>query len=153
MKLKLFFVLSLIALFAGGCVSNKNSLPAPAVPSGTFGGQFRRVHTSSKSGLRDTLKANVLLVLNNTSGFTLTPQTTPSVVVAGHGGYVIESNYILFNDVAYQTAVSSGNSTGTTDKVHLTGTYQYYYDGNVFQMVNNSFLDTLSLQFDLKKQN
>lgn len=152
MKLKLFFVLALIALFAGGCVSNKNSLPAPAIPSGTFEGQFRRVHTSSKNGVRDTLKANVDLVLNKTSGFTLTPDNTPSVIVAGHGGYVIESNYILFNDLTYQTAVGSG-SIGTSDKVHLTGTYQYYYDGKVFQMVNNSFLDTLSLQFDLKKQN
>ncbi|GAC1313385.1 MAG: hypothetical protein NVSMB24_36560 [Mucilaginibacter sp.] len=152
MKLKLFFILAVIALFAGGCVSNKNSLPAPAIPAGTFAGQFRRVHTSSKTGLRDTLKTNVHLDLNKVSGFSLTPDNTPSVIVACHGGYVIESNYILFNDVTYQTVVGSGN-TSISDKVHLTGTYQYYYDGKVFQMVNNSFLDTLSLQFDLKKQN
>ncbi|MDB5130863.1 MAG: hypothetical protein JWR02_612 [Mucilaginibacter sp.] len=147
MKQKLFFVLALIAALAGGCVSNKNSAPAPAIPSGTFEGLFRRVHTSSKNGVRDTVKANVQLVLNKTSGFTLTPDNTTSIIVASHGGYVIESTYILFNDVTYQV------TTGTTDKVHLTGTYQYYYDGKVFQMANNSFLDTLSLQFDLKKQN
>jgi hypothetical protein len=149
MKLKLFFVLALIAVFAGGCVSNKNSAPAPAIPSGTFEGQFRRVHTSSKNGVRDTLKANVELVLNNTSGFTLTPDNTSHTIAAGHGGYVIESqsHLILFNDITYQV------TAGFTDRVHLTGTYQYYYDGKVFQMANNSFLDTLSLQFDLKKRN
>jgi hypothetical protein len=147
MKQKLFFVLALIAVLAGGCVSNKNSAPAPAIPSGAFTGLFRRVHTSAKTGMRDTLRANVRLLLDKTTGFTLTDDNISGIVAGGHGGYVIQSNYILFNDVTYQV------TAGYTDKVHLTGTYQYYYDGTVFQMVNNSFLDTLSLQYDLKREN
>jgi hypothetical protein len=147
MKQKIFFIVAFVAVITTACVSNKNSAPAPAIPSGTFAGQFRRVHTATKTGLRDTIKTSVKLTLDKTTGFTLTDDNITGVVAGGHGGYVIQSNYILFNDATYQ------GTSSYTDKVHLTGTYQYYYDGTVFQMVNNSFLDTLSLQFDLKKAN
>lgn len=134
-----------------GC--SKKQLPSAiqVVPEGTFAGLFRRVHISGKTGVRDTLKANVQLILDKTAGFSLTASNTSSVIVPSHGGYVIDSNYILFNDITYQVTASAT----PTDKVHLTGTYQFYYNVNnkVFQMVNNSFLDTLSLQFDLKKTN
>ncbi len=145
MKPFLFSVLAFATLLTTGCMSDKNSAPGPVIPSGTFTGQFRRVHTSAKTGVRDTAKANIQLVLDIKTGFTVTGDTS-TVIAGSHGGYAVDLNYILFNDVTYP-------ASGTPAKTHLSGAYQYYYDGTVFQMVNNSYLDTLSMQYDLKKVN
>ena len=145
MKSNLLYPLLVIVVFASGCFGNKNSAPAPAIPSGNFTGQFRRVHTSPRNGAMDTLKANLMLSLNVTTGFAVTGDTA-TVHAGSHGSYAIGSSYIEFSDVTFPP-------TGTPTKIHLSGVYQYYYDGTVFQMVANSYLDTISYQYDMKKVN
>jgi hypothetical protein len=144
MKRKLFYLLPLSLLFLAGCFGNKNSAPTPTLlPSGTFTGQFRRIHKTFRTGVTDTQKANIQLIMETATGFAVTGDT--STVQAGSKGsyYVGLNNYIQFVDNTFPP-------TGTPTKTHLNGLYQYYYDGSVFQMLATS-LDTLSLQYDLKK--
>jgi hypothetical protein len=142
MKSKLFYFLPLIIAFASGCLSNKNTTPVP-LPSGTFTGQFRRIHISQKTGVRDTQLASLQLVLNTATGFKVTGDTA-TVHAGSYGGYAIAQGYIQFNDLTYP-------ASGTPTKTHLEGTYLYYYDGSVFQMLYTTTPDTVSLQYDLKK--
>lgn len=143
MKFKLLYLFLLIIVLASGCLSNKSSAPVPAnIPQGTFTGQFRRIHTNLKTGLRDTALANLQLVLNTTNGFKVTGDTS-TLHAGSYGQCVLNQSYIQFYDVTYP-------ATGTPAKAHLNGVYQYYYDGTVFQMLNNP-ADTLSLQYDMKK--
>lgn len=144
MKLNLLPVCLLAILILSSCVGNKSAAPVP-VPAGNFTGEFRRVHIS-KTGVHDTLKANIQLSLDLTTGFAVTGDTL-TVHAGSHGGYAISANYIQFNDITYP-------KTGTPSKIHLNGAYEYYYDGSsVFQMVTSTLPDTLSFQYDLKKAN
>ncbi|MDB5009111.1 MAG: hypothetical protein JWQ84_870 [Mucilaginibacter sp.] len=141
MKPQLLYFSLLIVVFASGCIGNKNSAPAPLIPSGTFAGQFRRVHLNQTTGKRDTLSANIILTMNTTTGYAVTGDTT-KLHAGSHGAYAIASSYIQFNDLTY-------SASAPQTKIHLVGTYQYYYDGTIFQMAGNSALDTLSYQYDL----
>ena len=143
MKPKLLYALLILVVAASGCFTNK-SAPTP-IPAGTFTGEFRRVHVNLKTTVADTQKANITLNLDLTTGFAVTGDTS-TVHAGSHGGYSISSTYALFNDVTY-------SPTAKQTKVHLAGTYSYYYDGSTFQMVLNSAFDTLSYQYDLKKTN
>jgi hypothetical protein len=144
MKPRLLYALLFIIVLVSGCFNDKSALPAPT-PSGTFTGQFRRVHITQKTGLRDTLKANIQVDLNSTTGYKVTGDTS-TVHAGSYGTYSVNSSYIQFNDATLSPTIQPA-------KVHLAGIYQYYFDGTVFQMVYNTPLDTVSLQYDLKKVN
>jgi hypothetical protein len=137
-------VLLVTVLIASGCLSNKKAEPGP-VPAGIFKGQFTRLHASPGSTTIDTLKAAVVLTLNAGGTFTVTGDT--AVVHAGSKGKADfnTTDYIVsFDDDTYP-------KTGKPAKVHLSGLYQYLYQGNVFQMISNR--DTISLRYDLKRVN
>lgn len=144
MKLNLIYLLAFLVVLTSGCFSNKGSNPTPPVPAGSFAGQFRVVRT--KSGHRDTLKANINLDLSTVTGFKVYGDTS-TLHAGSNGNYAVSyNNFIQFADKTFPPS-------GVPVKFHLQGVYQYYYDGSTFQMVANSFLDTLSLQYDLKKVN
>jgi hypothetical protein len=144
MKLKLLYALPLLTLLAG-CMgsNNKNAAPVP-VPSGNFKGQFRAIHQNSKTGYHDTLKAILNLSLSTTTGFKVTGDTA-TVHAGSFGDYAMNSALVQFVDNTLPT-------TGKPAKIHLSGYYQYYYDGTVFQMLAAPS-DTLVYQYDLKKVN
>ncbi len=143
MSKKLLYLFSLLILLGLGCIKEPaNSIPATG-PSGTFAGQFRLLHRSTDKVPFDTTKSNLTITLNSgTNSFAVSGDTT-TVHAGSHGTYTISSPYINFTDQTYPKA-------GTPAKTHLSGLYQYYYDGTVFQLLSYS-VDTLSLQYDLKR--
>jgi hypothetical protein len=145
MKKKLTYVLPVLILavvFTSGCFKNAESNPTPA-PSGTFTGQFRLLHRKPGTTVIDTVKANIQLVIETGVGYKVLGDTL-TIHAGSKGHYAINSNTIGFQDDTFP-------ATGKPTKTHLSGYYQYYYDGtSVLQMVANS-ADTLSLQYDLKK--
>ncbi|MBK0378289.1 hypothetical protein [Mucilaginibacter segetis] len=144
MKKNLIYLFPILIAFGMGCTKSSNSSLKP-LPEGTFNGEFRLLHRSQGSTVIDTVKANIQLVLETGVGYKVLGDTS-TVHAGSKGHYGISDIYIAFQDDTYPT-------TGTPTKTHLSGTYQYYYDGSsVFQMVANSS-DTLSLQYDLKKVN
>ncbi|TWI95928.1 hypothetical protein JN11_04203 [Mucilaginibacter frigoritolerans] len=148
MKSKLLYSLFTVTILAlaSGCISNKNTPTPTNYPTGTFTGQFRLIRNNLTTGVHDTSSANIQLVLNATTGYSVTGDTS-TLQAGSHGAYAINSNYIDFQDATYP-------KTGTPTKTHLNGIYQYYYDGSsVFQMLTASPLDTLVLEYDLKKTN
>ncbi len=146
MKSKLLYLFLSVIVLASSCVGNK-ATPTPVnYPSGTFTGQFRLIRTNLNTGVHDTSLANIQLTMNLTTGFAVTGDTS-TVHAGSHGGYVINATYIDFQDVTYP-------KTGTPTKTHLSGDYEYYYDGSsILQMLAASPLDTVVLQYDMKKTN
>lgn len=146
MKSKLLYSLFSIALLASGCIGSKNTPTPTNYPSGTFTGQFRLIRNNLNTGKHDTSTANIQLTMNTTTGYQVTGDTS-TLHAGSHGAYAINSNYVQFQDVTLP-------KTGTPAKTHLNGNYQYYYDGSsVFQMLTASSLDTVVLEYDLKKSN
>lgn len=147
MKSKLLSLLLSVTILASGCFGNKTSSPTPTTyPSGTFAGQFSLIHTNTKTGVHDTSKANIILTMNTSTGFAVTGDTS-TVQAGSHGPYAINATYVDFQDATYP-------KTGTPIKTHLNGDYEYYYDGSsVLQLLAASPLDTVVLQYDLKKTN
>ena len=144
MKLKLLYALPFLMLLAG-CFSSSDKSAAPVpFPSGNFTGQFRAIHQNSKTGYHDTLKATLQLSLSTTTGYKVTGDTA-TVHAGSFGQYAMNHTLVQFVDSTLPT-------TGTPKKVHLSGYYQYYYDGTVFQMLAAPS-DTLVYQYDLKKVN
>ena len=142
MKNKLLYLLPLLAVFVTGCLKRTSDIPPTPALSGTFTGQFRLLHRSTNKVPFDTTKTNLTITLTSTGNYTVTGDT--SVVHAGSNGkYAASAPYINFVDKTYPIS-------GTPTKTHLNGIYQFYYDGSVFQMLAYS-LDTLALQYDLKK--
>jgi len=80
-----------------------------------------------------------------TTGFKVTGDTS-TVHAGSYGDYGVNSIYntVTFIDKTYP-------KTGIPTKAHLDGTYQYYYDGTVLQLLGNSALDTVSFQYNLTK--
>ncbi|WP_428330604.1 hypothetical protein [Mucilaginibacter sp.] len=148
MKLKFTYLMLLVIVFATACTKSKTAADLnPTSPSGTYAGQFRLIHIH-KDNTKDTLKANILLTMSLTTGFKVTGDTA-TVHAGSYGSYIIGlsgSNTITFVDKTYPT-------TGTPTKTHLNGQYNYYYDGTVLQMQAFGPLDTLALQYDLKRSN
>ena len=141
---RLIYILPVLVALSTGCLKSSQSLSAAAKPSGTFSGQFRLLHKKSNQLKFDTLKANIQLVLTDDINYQVLGDT--ATVHAGSKGTYgpgegLSAGLITFIDTTYP-------KTGTPSKTHLSGTYQYYYDGNKFQMVANS-ADTLSLQYEL----
>ena len=143
MKKKLLYLLPALALLAVGCLKTTSDIPKQALPAGKFTGQFRLLHRSTNTVPYDTLKCNLTVTIGG-SGNTYTVTGDTATLHAGSSGtYGISSPFISFVDNTYP-------KSGAPAKTHLNGVYQYYYDGTVFQMLAYS-IDTLSLQYDLKK--
>lgn len=143
---KIFYLFPLLLLSASGCL--KNSEPAPAStggPVGTFAGLFMYLHKHAKTGVIDTVKANVILSMQPTVGFKVTGDTS-TVHAGSYGTCIVNSTYnvINFNDSTYP-------ATGTPTKIHLNGLYQYAYDGSVFQLIAQSTSDTVAYLYNLKR--
>jgi hypothetical protein len=146
MKFKNFYILlCTLTVFVCGCSINKSNSPAPVTPSGTFAGQFMFLHLHSFTAKVDTFKANLQLVMQPTTGFKITGDTS-TVHAGSYGSYVFGSDYteIDFIDKTYP-------ATGTPVKNHLSGVYQYTYDGSTLQMVAYGPLDTLAYIYNMKK--
>ena len=143
MSKKLLYFLPLLVLFGVGCMKEAaTSIPASG-PSGTFAGQFRLLHRSTDKVPFDTTKANLSISLNSGNNSYAVSGDTTIVHAGSHGTYTISAPFINFTDQTFP-------KTGTPVKTHLSGLYQYYYDGTVFQLLSYS-VDTLSLQYDLKR--
>ncbi|TFF35387.1 hypothetical protein [Mucilaginibacter psychrotolerans] len=136
-------LLTIVIALLGSCAPNKPSDPVPN-PNGTFAGEFRRLHRSTGASKIDTLKANISVTLNSDFTYKVTGDT--STVHAGSIGlWNISANSIKFQDNTY-------SATSTIRKVRLFGEYDYAYDGTSLKIAVNS-VDTLSLQYDLKRVN
>ena len=145
MKYKLLYLFPFLKPLAGYFNSKRAEESPVVIPHGTFTGQFRLLQFSKKTGVFDTVSANIQLSMEQT-GYSVTGDTS-TVQAGSYGPYAINTinSTIDFQDKTYP-------HTGIPTKTHLNGVYQYYYDGTVFQLVANSVLDKLSLQYDLKKQ-
>lgn len=139
---RLIYVLPLLLLLAAGCFNDQASIPSPD-PSGTFSGEFRRIHRNKDQSI-DTVKANIKVIIEPGKGYHVLGDTT-TVHAGSKGHYGINGNGIMFID-------STLAKTGTPIKTHLNGEYLFIYNGSIFQMVRTSG-DTLSFQYDLKKTN
>jgi hypothetical protein len=140
--MKQTILLLAVALLGTGCLkSSTTSTPIPQ-PSGTFTGKFRALHKKHNAVGYDTTIANIQLVFSG-SNYTVTGDTA-TIHAGSNGTFQVDGVFAGFNDKTYPT-------TGTPAKYHLSGVYQYYYDGNVFQALRNS-IDTLSLQYELTRK-
>jgi hypothetical protein len=143
MKHKLLYLLLPLIAFGTACTKSVPVTPVQ-IPAGTFIGQFRLLYRKTGATVIDTTQLATLTInLNDlTKAYSVTGDT--SVHAGSFGTYTIAPPYILFTDKTYPT-------TGTPTKTHLSGTYEYYYDGTTFQMLNGN--DTLNYQYDLKRSN
>ena len=134
--------LTILIAVATGCSPNKPADPVP-VPTGTFNGQFRKLHRAKGATKIDTTKATIQLVLESGGTYKVLGDTA-TLHAGSKGGYAVIGNALAFQDATFSPS---------DPKIHLYGYYAYYYDNSsVLQMVLNSS-DTLSLQYDLKKVN
>jgi hypothetical protein len=146
MKRTFIYLLPALILLSTGCLKSNNTTTVQK-PSGTFVGEFRLLRKKTNQVKIDTLKANIQVVLTDNINYQVTGDT--ATVHAGSKGTYgagdgAGAGLISFIDTTYP-------KTGKPAKTHLSGTYQYYYDGTKFQMAANSS-DTLSLQYDLKRK-
>lgn len=142
MKRNLFYLLPLLLTLGVAC-SPKNEVVPVAQPQGNFTGTFGALVKKTSGTGYDTVRDTIALKLTAASLFKVAADTRKHV--ASYGGFVYNGYYIQFND---SSAVVPG-----VKKFHLKGVYQYYYDGNVFQLQRNSNGDTLTVQYNLKKAN
>lgn len=147
MKFKLLYLLTLLAAIVYGCGGSKNSNVQP-IPDGTYSGEFRRLHIhSNNTSIIDTMKTNLVVYISPVSTGTYTVTGDTSTVHAGSKGSFIAdgaNHTMFFIDNTYP-------KSGPVTKTHLNGSYAYSYDGSAFKMVAYGPLDTLVLQYDLKK--
>jgi hypothetical protein len=145
MKRKLLYFLPVILALAAGCL--KKGLVTPvAGPEGTFAGQFILLHRHVKTGVTDTLTANIQLQMSLTTGYKVTGDTA-TLHAGSYGTYAVNStgNGIEFIDKTF-------SPTGTPTKIHLSGIYGYVYNGTILQMTGYGPLDTLAFGYDLKRK-
>lgn len=142
MKRNLFYLLPLLLTLGVAC-SPKNEVVPVAQPQGNFTGVFGALVKKTSGAGYDTIRDTIALKLTAASLFKVAANTRKHV--ASYGAFVYNGYYIQFND---SLAVTPG-----INKFHLKGVYQYYYDGNVFQLQRNSNGDTLTVQYNLKKTN
>jgi hypothetical protein len=142
MKRNLIYLLPLFILCMASCLSKPDKVaPTPAL-SGTFSGQFQRVHTSVSKGENDTLIANISLTLTN--GVFSVAGDTSTVHAGSKGTYTlgVGDDYI-FTDTTLP-------ATGTPAKTHLSGDYKFQYNGTILGLDKNVG-DTISYQYYLTK--
>jgi hypothetical protein len=146
---RLIYVLPLLLTLAAGCIDNGNNTPAPD-PSGTFTGEFRRIHRNTDLSI-DTTKATIKVIIEPGVGYHVLGDTA-TLHAGSKGHYGISGNGIMFVDNTLPAPVSGAPTPPAPKKVHLNGEYLFVYNGSIFQMVK-VVGDTLSLQYDLKKTN
>ena len=142
LKTKPLYLVLLLALLTTACVKSNNNNPQVPLPTGTFTGQFMRIH-KNQTTVPDTIKANLDLSLSQTTGFAVTGDTT--IHAGSHGSYAANAYYIQFVDQTY-------SATQPSPKYHLQGVYNYAYDGTQLDIYIN-YADTLSFQYTFKKTN
>jgi hypothetical protein len=146
MKHKLFYILPLALALASGCVSNKNNNPAPVTPpTGTFSGEFKLTHLNRKTGAIDSAKTTIQLQMEVATGYKVTGDTT-TLHAGSYGSFFVSSDgtAIQFVDQTYPPA-------GDPTKIHLSGIYQYEYNGSNLQVLGYGPQDTLSFYYNLYK--
>lgn len=120
MKNKLAYLLFLLPVLIAGCSKPAPIAPVFNAPLGAFTGQFVRLYKNTWRGGYDTLKANLQLDLSTNIGYTVKGDTT-TIHAGSYGSFVVGTANITFFD---QTSFGAGPT-----KTHLSGTYQYSYDG------------------------
>lgn len=144
MKLRLFyFMLPAAAIFFSGCLGNKKSVNPGPVPSGSFSGVFRYVRQTSMG--QDTGSATLNLTMGTTTGYKITGDTA-TIHAGSYGSYAIYqgSGQILFQDATFPTS-------GTPQKIHLSGLYNYAYNGANLQISYSSPQDTVVFYYNFTK--
>lgn len=147
MQRKILYLLPFLMMALASCLKDSDNNVTFPIPSGTFSGEFRIIHLNRTNNKKDTVKAPFSMEFNTstTPGFKVTSDTT-TIHAGSYGDAAINPTYILFSD---KTVTST---TTNKVKVHLYGTYPYYYDGSsVFQFYTTPS-DTLVYQYDLKKK-
>jgi hypothetical protein len=143
MKRLIILFLPFIIMFGAGCIKhNEDAVPFVA-PTGNFAGQFMKIHYDLKTRKYDTVKANLVLAMDIKTGYKVTGDTA-TVHAGSFGDFSMDNLYVQFADRTYSSTVSSS-------KIHLSGTYQYAYDGTNFR-IEAVVGDTVDLFYDLKKQ-
>ena len=142
MKRHLIYLLPFIIIAAAGCVKSSSTYTPPPVPSGNFSGQFRIVTLKKTSSGYDTAKATLQVTFKNTNQYAVNGDTT-TLHAGSNGIFAVDGFYAAFNDKTFPT-----NNT-KPKKNHLSGIYQYYYDGTAFQLLRSAN-DTL-YEYDLRK--
>ena len=144
--MKIFYLLPIAAiiLFASACTKINDNQPAVVLPTGTFSGQFLKIHLNPVTSKYDTSIAALQLTLSQSTGFTVTGDTT-TLHAGSYGSYAANAYYIQFVDQTY-------NAAKPGSKYHLQGVYNYLYNGTQLVMYVN-YSDTLSLQYNFAKSN
>jgi hypothetical protein len=142
MKHKILYALPILIALLASCVGKPKVQPA-LIPSGTFTGQFRLLQRSSDTQPFDTTAANIVITFQTPANTYTVTGDTSTAHAGSYGNFAVNGSYIIFNDKTFP-------KNGIATKTHLNGLYQFQYDGNILQMKANA-LDTLSLQYDLKK--
>jgi hypothetical protein len=137
MKHKIIYLSLLISAIAAGC---QKQIPVAPDPQGTFTGQFTRIRLNS-NGKLDTTYANLQLTVQAATGYSVSGDTS-TIHAGSYGTYQFSPNLVGFLDKTYPT-------TGKPAKIHLSGTYQYSFDGINFIIVGTT--DSLGLIYNLKK--
>jgi len=143
MKIKLNYLLPLFAVIMAGCSKTGTDNNAIPLPTGSFTGQFLRIHKAIDDVKYDTVKATLQLSLSSATGFKITGDTT--LHAGSFGAYAVDGLYIQFVDQTASTKL-------TPAKYHLQGIYDYAYDGTNLTIFA-SYADTLSFQYRFKKVN
>jgi hypothetical protein len=145
MKIKLTYLMPFLAiLLVTACTKSDYNAPTVTLPTGTFIGQFMRIRRNPTTTKLDTVKANLNLSLSQTTGFQITGDTS-TLHAGSKGSYAANAYYMQFIDQTYV-------ATQPFTKYHLSGVYNYTYDGSNLK-VFISYADTLSLQYAFKKSN
>lgn len=129
-------------LLITACAKSNNSSTTFTLPTGNFAGQFLRVHYNKTSLKYDTLKANLNLAMAQSTGFAITGDTS-TLHAGSYGSYAANAYYIQFVDQTY-------SATQTFTKYHLSGVYNYTYNGSDLG-IYIIYGDTLKLQYNFKK--
>jgi len=145
--MKSFYLLPLVAfiLLTSACSKSNDNQPTVVLPTGTFTGQFLKIHLNPTTSKYDTSKAALQLTLSQSTGFAITGDTT-TLHAGSYGSYAANAYYMQFVDKTYNAAAKPNG------KYHLDGVYNYAYNGSQLVIYAN-FADTLSLQYQFTKSN
>ncbi len=146
MKRNILYLFLSTAACLYGCAGKTNILPSTPVPvSGTFAGQFKLYHVNPVTNKVRVDSANLGLVMEIATGYKITGDTT-TLHAGSYGSYQVNSytTQILFADNTFPPG-------GSSAKVHLSGSYNYHYDGSTLQLVTYGPQDTLQYFYNLKR--
>src|SRR4051812_47977888 len=96
MKIKHLFLLPFALLIASGCMKTTKDETPIAVPTGTFTGKFLQLRKKTTGTGYDSVKADLTLNLNLTTGFTISGDTTKHA--GSNGNFAADASYYFFDD-------------------------------------------------------